>query len=345
MSRLPSGLISEIPTALAALSKALARAFRDLLLECVRAVTRVFEAIWNWMYRLFQKLWAAYIRVESRIASLVCDVLLTIYAFRFFAVIVGIGIALAFWHWLAVTVYVLFITSAIVFYFKPNDQESREAREANQRYRTWLTPIIQWVLRLGVAAIAFVYFNRGEHPRLASLNSTVLQNRPPSTIQSEPAVARPTLQTAQQDQKKVPVLAPQASRSPAASPSTAIAVRTGGETAINSGTSLSTENNASADAGVFRVSQGITPPEVLYKIDPSYSDEARQAKASGTVVLYVEVDQTGHARNLRVVKGIGLGLDEKAIEAVNKWRFKPGLKNGKPVIVAAHIEVNFRLLY
>jgi outer membrane biosynthesis protein TonB len=47
---------------------------------------------------------------------------------------------------------------------------------------------------------------------------------------------------------------------------------------------------------------------------------------------------------LRVVKGIGLGLDEKAIEAVTKWRFKPGLKDGKPVVVAAHIEVNFRLL-
>lgn len=96
--------------------------------------------------------------------------------------------------------------------------------------------------------------------------------------------------------------------------------------------------------GVYRVGGGVTAPAVLYKIDPEYSEEARKAKYSGTVVLYIEVDQTGHARNLRVVKGIGLGLDEKAIEAVNKWRFKPGLKDGKPVVVAAHIEVNFRLL-
>ncbi len=96
--------------------------------------------------------------------------------------------------------------------------------------------------------------------------------------------------------------------------------------------------------GVFRVGGGVTAPVVLFKIDPEYSEEARKAKYSGTVVLYIEVDAAGKARNLRVVKGIGLGLDEKAIEAVQKWRFKPGLKDGKPVTVAAHIEVNFRLL-
>jgi len=96
--------------------------------------------------------------------------------------------------------------------------------------------------------------------------------------------------------------------------------------------------------GVYRVGGGVTAPAVLFKVDPEYSEEARKAKYSGTVVLYIEVDQNGHARNLRVVKGIGLGLDEKAIEAVNKWRFKPGLKDGKAVVVAAHIEVNFRLL-
>jgi protein TonB len=88
----------------------------------------------------------------------------------------------------------------------------------------------------------------------------------------------------------------------------------------------------------------VSNPIPLFKIDPEYSEEARKAKYSGTVVLYIEVDTTGHARNLRVVKGIGLGLDEKAMEAVNKWRFKPGMKDGKPVVVAAHVEVNFRLL-
>jgi periplasmic protein TonB len=56
------------------------------------------------------------------------------------------------------------------------------------------------------------------------------------------------------------------------------------------------------------------------------------------------VDPTGKARDIRVVRSLGLGLDEKAIEAVNKWKFRPGVKNGQPVSVQATIEVNFRLL-
>lgn len=96
--------------------------------------------------------------------------------------------------------------------------------------------------------------------------------------------------------------------------------------------------------GVFRVGGGVTAPTLLYKVEPEYSEEARKAKYQGTVVLYVEVDTGGRARNLRVVRSLGLGLDEKAVEAVQKWRFRPGQKNGQPVVVAATIEVNFRLL-
>jgi protein TonB len=89
---------------------------------------------------------------------------------------------------------------------------------------------------------------------------------------------------------------------------------------------------------------GVSAPSLLFKIDPEYSEEARKAKYSGVVILSLEVDQTGRARHLQVSKGIGLGLDERALEVVKQWRFKPGLKNGKPVIVRAQIEVNFRLL-
>src|SRR5690242_18370682 len=96
--------------------------------------------------------------------------------------------------------------------------------------------------------------------------------------------------------------------------------------------------------GVFRVGGGVTAPTLLFKKEPEYSEEARKAKYQGTVLLYIEVDPSGRATNIKVQRSLGLGLDEKAMEAVRKWKFKPGYKDGKPVTVAATIEVNFRLL-
>jgi TonB family protein len=96
--------------------------------------------------------------------------------------------------------------------------------------------------------------------------------------------------------------------------------------------------------GVYRVGGGVTAPALLYKVEPEYSEEARKAKYQGTVVVYAEVDPNGRAMNLRIMQSLGLGLDEKALEAIKKWRFRPGYKDGKPVTVAATIEVNFRLL-
>jgi periplasmic protein TonB len=90
--------------------------------------------------------------------------------------------------------------------------------------------------------------------------------------------------------------------------------------------------------------RGVTAPELVTKIEPEYSEEARKAKYQGTVELYVEVDPSGRARNMRVLHSLGLGLDDKAMEAVAKWRFKPGTKDGKAVTVMALIEVTFRLL-
>jgi len=105
---------------------------------------------------------------------------------------------------------------------------------------------------------------------------------------------------------------------------------------------------ASADIvyppGVYRVGNGVTAPQLIYKVEPQYTEEARAAKYQGTVLLFVEVQADGTAANIRVVRSLGLGLDEKAIEALRQWRFKPGTKDGVPVPVAATIEVNFRLL-
>jgi periplasmic protein TonB len=97
-------------------------------------------------------------------------------------------------------------------------------------------------------------------------------------------------------------------------------------------------------SGIYRAGNGVSKPELIRKVEPEYSEEARKAKFQGVVVLYIVVDPNGNAINPKVMKSLGLGLDEKAVEAVKQWKFKPGYKDGKPVAVAATVEVNFRLL-
>jgi TonB family protein len=96
--------------------------------------------------------------------------------------------------------------------------------------------------------------------------------------------------------------------------------------------------------GVAHRGAGVTPPQLLYKVDPEFSEEARKAKHQGMVLLSIEVDASGNVRNIRVLRGLGLGLDEKAIEAVSRWRFRPGLFDGKPAVTEATVQVNFQLL-
>ena len=95
--------------------------------------------------------------------------------------------------------------------------------------------------------------------------------------------------------------------------------------------------------GVFRIGGGVSPPTILFKVDPQYSEEARKARYQGTVVLEAIVRRDGTVDILRVVRSLGFGLDENAIQALKKWKFRPGMRNGAPVDVALNIEVNFNL--
>ena len=88
----------------------------------------------------------------------------------------------------------------------------------------------------------------------------------------------------------------------------------------------------------------VTAPHVKYAPDPEYPVEARQAGVQGTVVLGLIVDTDGIPRNIRVLRSLGYGLDERAVDTVRKWRFNPAKKDGKPVAVEIDVQVNFRLL-
>jgi periplasmic protein TonB len=96
--------------------------------------------------------------------------------------------------------------------------------------------------------------------------------------------------------------------------------------------------------GAYRIGGEVSAPVLVSKVEPEYSEEARKAKYSGEVLLSIVVDATGTPRDIHVVRPLGLGLDEKAIEAVMKWRFRPGVKGGRPVATQAQVIVNFRLL-
>jgi TonB family protein len=105
-----------------------------------------------------------------------------------------------------------------------------------------------------------------------------------------------------------------------------------------------TATTAPSASGAYRIGNGVTPPRLSSKVEPKYSEEARRAGFEGSVVLSVVVDTDGKPRDLRIIRPLGLGLDQKALEAVSQWRFFPGTKDGQAVPVQAQIEVNFRLL-
>jgi periplasmic protein TonB len=96
--------------------------------------------------------------------------------------------------------------------------------------------------------------------------------------------------------------------------------------------------------GVVRPGAGVTMPVPIKRVEPEYSEEARKARANGTVIVYCEVGPDGKPHNLRISRSFGLGLDQEALKAVSQWLFRPGTKDGKPVTVAASIEVAFHLL-
>jgi len=95
--------------------------------------------------------------------------------------------------------------------------------------------------------------------------------------------------------------------------------------------------------GLMHVGGSVRPPVVISSIDPEFSEEARKDKFSGNVEVYLWVNEHGNPSHVRVVRGVGMGLDEKAVEAVRQYKFKPAMQNGKPVKVDLYIDVNFQI--
>ena len=95
--------------------------------------------------------------------------------------------------------------------------------------------------------------------------------------------------------------------------------------------------------GVFHVGAGVSPPRVTYQQEPEFSEEARKAKYQGICTLRLIVGTDGRPSDISVQSSLGMGLDEKAIEAVKNWKFEPAMKDGHPVRVEIAVEVDFHL--
>jgi TonB family protein len=98
-----------------------------------------------------------------------------------------------------------------------------------------------------------------------------------------------------------------------------------------------------APTTALRMTPGMIAPSIIYREEPQYTPEARQARAQGTVNMEAIVHKDGSVEVVRVVRGVGMGLDESAQNALRQWKFKPATLNGQPVDVVLNIEVNFNL--
>ncbi len=118
---------------------------------------------------------------------------------------------------------------------------------------------------------------------------------------------------------------------------------TGGGIGSGLGPGVGNGRGGGIGGGAYRVGGGVSAPRAIFSPDPQYSDEARKAKHQGIVVLWCVIGPDGRPHEMHVARSLGMGLDDKALEAVRTWRFEPALKDGRPVAVQVNIEVNFRL--
>lgn len=192
---------------------------------------------------------------------------------------------------------------------------------------------------------------KGRLPKLAMQQITppqiVLHNEKPKLAVQPTVVVPPQVHVAAVHMPNLG--APAAPLMPSAPPSNGtgsgggIGSGSGGGVGVGHGPGVGAGSGGGIGGGVFKVGGGVSAPQAISSPDPQYTEEARQAKTQGTCVLQLIVDQQGHTRDIRVVRGLGYGLDARAIAAVQQWRFQPAMKDGRPVDVLISVEVEFHL--
>jgi len=109
------------------------------------------------------------------------------------------------------------------------------------------------------------------------------------------------------------------------------------------GSGLGAGSGGNTGGGPMHIGGGVSAPQLIYSVEPEFSEEARKAKTAGNVLVNLWVDEHGLPTHVHVIRGVGMGLDEKAVEAVKQYKFKPAMAAGKPVLVELNVEVNFQI--
>jgi periplasmic protein TonB len=173
---------------------------------------------------------------------------------------------------------------------------------------------------------------RNEHPKLTAEATVVMVPQVHVAENHMPNLGVPTAP-----------LMPSAPRSNGIGSGGGIGSGSGGGVGVGHGPGVGAGSGGGIGGGIYKVGGGISAPQAISTPDPEYTQEARDAKTQGTCILWLIVDQQGHPRDIRVVRGLGFGLDARAIEAVKQWRFQPAMKDGQPVNVQISVEVGFHL--
>jgi len=189
--------------------------------------------------------------------------------------------------------------------------------------------------------------SRGSAPRFANEQLTppavTVVNESPKLPTEPTVVGPPDIKLPQLGQNGDPMAAILNPPSNGTGSGGGIGIGQGGGVGVGYGPGVGPGYGGGIGGGVYRIGGGVSAPHPIYDPDPEYSEEARKAKYQGSVMLWAVIDAEGRPRELRIARSVGMGLDEKATEAVSRWRFAPALKDGRPVAVQISIEVVFRL--
>jgi len=168
---------------------------------------------------------------------------------------------------------------------------------------------------------------------------------PPIASEPLPTLVAPIVSSPADPQNRVGVLEQTKAQNEAHGPGTGGGAGTGSGTGLGSGTGpgVGPGSGGGTGGGPYRPGSGIQPPRLLHEVKADYTEDARRRGLSGEVVLEIVVRSDGSVGDVKLLQGLGSGLDQRAIDAVRQWRFAPAQKQGAPVDVLVEVAVEFKV--